>query len=149
MSVEIRRPYDLVQGKGVDCSKDEVLVTQDFKEDCDINRIMKRYFKTGELEQAVERGVYGDFSAVDDFLSAQLLVQRSREQFELLPSKVREEFGNDPAAFLDWASTASKEDFEKRGLARKVEISPGEVMVETLKTIAVNTKPAEPAGGGK
>lgn len=84
----------------VDCSGDKVRTVQADKDACDINKIMARYAKTGELPPGIGIGSYGDFSEVGEYLDAVTAVERAKEQFAALPSKVRERFANDPARLL-------------------------------------------------
>lgn len=73
---------------------------QSFKAECDINRIMARYIRTGVAPAAVSMGRYGDFSEVGSFHEAQDAVIRAQKQFAALSSKVRDRFKNDPANML-------------------------------------------------
>lgn len=76
------------------------MTRQEFKDECDINRIMAQALKTGTIAQRPDLSRYGDFSQADDFHSAQNLIIKARGQFDALPSKVRDRFGNDPEKFL-------------------------------------------------
>ncbi|QXP08638.1 MAG: internal scaffolding protein [Arizlama microvirus] len=78
------------------------MTQEEFKDECDINRIMARYSKTGTVAGRTDMGTYGDFSAGVDYLEAQNIILRSNEQFAALPSKVREQFRNSPKLFLDF-----------------------------------------------
>lgn len=90
---------------------------QSFKEECDINTIMLRYQSTGEMPRIDERDpqwldVTGmDFQAHMDF------ILEANEMFAELPSAIRDRFGNDPAAFLDFTSDESnREEMARMGL---------------------------------
>lgn len=80
------------------------LTQQQFKDECDINHIMQRYRDTGflvdPLQKVTAKPQFGDFSTEADFMEAQNVIVRARENFEALPSHVRKEFGNDPARML-------------------------------------------------
>lgn len=75
---------------------------QSFKDECDINVIMRRYQKTGVLpmSQRLEPR-YADITGVD-FQSAMDLVANARTAFEELPASIRTRFENDPAKLLDF-----------------------------------------------
>jgi len=75
---------------------------QSFKDECDINRIMSRYYKTGLLEH-VQTAVaqYLDVTGAD-FQDAQNLVAGANSMFHMLPSHVRTKFENSPAKFLEF-----------------------------------------------
>lgn len=143
--------YDPPPGVGTDCSGDKVLTKQEFKDECDINRIMARYAQTGELPPGLGLGSFGDFSDVGSYQEAIERVRDAEAQFAALPSKVRERFGNDAANMLAFVEElgASKdvklmEEAKALGLLKDVVIPEGQVMVDTLRTIAENTKPVVP-----
>lgn len=73
---------------------------QQFKDECDINRIMKRYQQTGVIDH-VNRAQprFGDLETVD-FQTAMNLVIDAEQRFLALPAEVRDRFGNDPARLL-------------------------------------------------
>lgn len=90
---------------------------QGFKDECDINVIMKRYEQTGQLDHLAGRPLlYGEVPAID-FQSAMALVVEAREQFALLPAAIRDRFGHDPARLLAFLEDpANKEEGIKLGL---------------------------------
>lgn len=94
---------------------------QSFKEECDINYIMRRYTKNGILPSMIRTdGKYGDYSSAPDFMEAQNIIAHANEQFSALSSAQRERFGNDPAKFLEFANNANNADeMAKLGLLRK------------------------------
>lgn len=96
----------------------ETRTKQAFRDDCDINNIMRRYEKTGVLPDIIKTNPqYGDFSEASDYQTALNTVMKAQEQFSALPSKVRERFANDPENFLAFVSDASnKEEMAKMGL---------------------------------
>lgn len=78
---------------------------QSFKAECDINNILKKYNKTGQLPDMIRANPrYGDFSNVPSYQEALQIVAHAEEQFAGLPAKVRQEFSNDPSLFLSFAS---------------------------------------------
>ena len=96
---------------GVDCSGDKPLTVQSDKDACDINKIMARYQKTGELPPGLQNGNYGDFSEVGEYHDALVRIEQARAQFMALPAKVRERFGHNPARML--AFVADKANLEE------------------------------------
>jgi len=108
-------------GAGVDASKDGRTKQADLKES-DINFIMKRYEKTGQVpEPFYKNPVYGDFSEVPDFQEALNIVNRARDQFYGLEASVRSKFDNDPAKFLAFVNDPNnQEELIKMGLARRL-----------------------------
>lgn len=94
---------------------------QEFKDECDINRIMDRAMKTGVFPPSVDVGRYGDFSDVGDFQEANELLSRVREQFAGLPAKVRDKFENDASKFLAWIDSKdfNLEDAHDMGILKE------------------------------
>lgn len=75
---------------------------QSFKRECDINTIMQKYQKSGVIQHAAKHeGRYG-FAPSTSFGDALILMSQAREQFEDLPSQLRNHFG-DVEAWLDFA----------------------------------------------
>jgi len=93
------------------------LAKQSFKAECDINTIMARYMKTGLLDHlSARKGQYMDVSGAD-FYAAQNLVAEARSMFFGLPSKIREQFDNDPGEFLAFMENpANAQQAEEMGL---------------------------------
>ena len=80
------------------------LAKQAFKEECDINTIMKKYEKTGLIAHVnAHGGDYGDYLSVTDYHTAMTQITEAQEAFMSLPAKLRERFGNNPANFLAFA----------------------------------------------
>lgn len=75
---------------------------QHFQQECDINFIMDRFTRTGVMPPPKEGYVYGDVSDYDSYQSALHSLMEAQADFDLLPAKVRKEFDNDPAQFLDF-----------------------------------------------
>lgn len=86
------------------CTEDEGKTRQSDKEGCDINKIMARYVKTGVIPVDQRQGMFMDVSEMPDYQSALENVINAEKLFMSLPAKLRKEFGNDPATFLDFCS---------------------------------------------
>ena len=93
------------------------LTKQSHKKETDINFLMKRYQKTGQVPASSNRRpMHGYFPAVD-FMEAVSLVESAREMFSELPSDVRANFDNDPAALLAFVEDPANADrFAEMGL---------------------------------
>lgn len=108
---------------------------QSFKDECDINKIMKRFKKVQGVEYLEQYrgyvgGNYGDFSQVVDYRSALDQVRRAQDVFGALPAAVRRRFGNDAAEFLDFVSNpANKDELVAMGLAEP-KVQPKPVVAE-------------------
>lgn len=130
-------PKDDKSGLAFDGARD--MARQEFREECDINHIMKRYSKTGVAPTAVGVARYGDFSEVGDYLSAQTVVLTAREQFEALPAVVRDRFGGDPVKFLQFVG--DKKNLDE---AKKLGLLKDEVVEPIVKVLVTNAVPPAP-----
>lgn len=91
---------------------------QAFKEECDINNILRKYEKTGLLTHvAAYNGRYEDLPDPIDYQEALHQLRDAEAAFMSLPSRLRRDFNNDPAAFLAFVSTAKQEELVELGLA--------------------------------
>lgn len=63
---------------------------QEFKDQCDINSILRRYQRTGALDHYAKFSPeYGEFNACD-LQTAQNMLIRARSLFDALPSSIRD-----------------------------------------------------------
>lgn len=112
------------------------LTKQSFRDECDINNILRKFNVTGQLPAGSVQPQYGDFSGITDYQSALNAVMAAQDSFLELPAKVRAKFGNDPAVFLDFVSDeANKDELKALGLLSQ----------ETAQ--AVVSSPSEPVQG--
>lgn len=97
---------------------------QSGKDEADINIILKRFGVTGQLPPMSQRmPEYGDFTGITDFHSAMTIVRQAQEAFMELPAEVRSRFGNDPGAFINFASDPENlPELRKMGLAKEAEL---------------------------
>lgn len=78
------------------------LTKQEFKEQCDINHIIAKYRKTGELPIARKNGVFADVSNITDYHDMVGKIQNAQNAFMYLPADLRARFNNDPGALLSF-----------------------------------------------
>lgn len=99
---------------------------QSFKNQCDINAIIQKAQKNGELPDLIKKTPhYGDFSNAPDYRSALDLIIHAEAQFEALPSYVRDRFANDPANFLEFATNPENlSEMKGLGLTKPEIIDP-------------------------
>lgn len=103
---------------------DPSLAKQSFKDESNINNIIKRHHNTGvPLPTAETVGAkFGDFSEVGDYHTSMQKVVQAREAFEGLPSAIRKQFHNDPGLFIDFVKDPENNDeLVNMGLAHPVE----------------------------
>ena len=108
------------------------LAKQSFRDECDINNILRQFNVTGQLPVGSVQPQYGDFSGITDYQSALNAVMAAQDSFLQLPAKVRARFDNDPALFVEFASDeANRDEMKALGLlheetAQAVVTSPSE-----------------------
>ncbi len=77
---------------------------QAFKDETDINKILKRAQKTGTISHLNKyEARYGDFTSFE-FFDAQLQLSAGRTIFDDLPSEIRNEFNQSPADFFKYVN---------------------------------------------
>lgn len=86
------------------------LAQQHTKDAVDINQIMARYIKTGVLDHVTKYQPQYTDNTMQDYQQSQNIIIKADLMFSELPSQVRKNFGNDPAAFLDFVSDESNHD---------------------------------------
>lgn len=102
---------------GVSCPEKEGMTQQSFREECDINEIVRRFGLTGELPENLRMPVSGDFTAVTDFQSAMNVVRTAQEEFLRVPAEIRARFANDPQRLLEFlGNDANRDEAIKLGL---------------------------------
>jgi len=105
---------------------------QQFKEEADINVLVKRFGITGTMPQDVRVPLVGDFEGVSDFQSALNSVVQARDDFMALPAQVRKRFANDPQLLMEFmADEKNKDEAQKLGLLN----TPVEVPRDAVKAI--------------
>lgn len=83
---------------------------QSFKNDCDINRIMARFQKTGAITHVQNHSLQYGFASGATFTESMNIVANAQSMFNELPSSIRTKFKNDPAEFLDFVQNAANAD---------------------------------------
>ena len=102
---------------GLEC-KDPSRAVQSQKDDADINVIVGRFLRTGEVPQVVRPPLVGDFSGVGDLTECFAVVREAQAAFELISPGIRQRFGDDPVKFVEFCSDrANLEELRKLGLA--------------------------------
>lgn len=121
----------------------ESRVEQHHVGETNINAIMAKYHKTGQLPDPVLHAVYGDFSNAEDFHTAHDKILGALEMFQQLPADIRTFFENDPAQLLGFVGDPDNlEEARKMGL---VPLAPPEApeVPEKPAEVAVTPPPAE------
>jgi len=124
----LRTPYNYDVDKvsdetGLTCPE-PTLAQQNFKDECDINHIVKQFGLTGELPGHPLNPQYGDFTGVLDYHSAVNAVLSAQDEFMELPAQMRSRFNNDPALLIDFlGNEENREEAIKLGLVAAKPIS--------------------------
>lgn len=103
------------------------LTQQNFKELCEINKIVARYRKN-EIFDHVNRyeGRYGDFSTAIDYREGIEKLRAVTEMFQTLPAQIRADFENDASKFLEFAQDPEHEEaLRELGLLPKIPVTSG------------------------
>jgi phage internal scaffolding protein len=117
----LRTPYnyDTIAASnesGLHC-EDATLAQQQFKDECDINNILRQFAISGILPDAPISPKYGDFTGVSDYKTALDRVMTMDEEFFALPANIRARFENDPEQLLIFLDNEENRlEAEKLGL---------------------------------
>lgn len=79
------------------------LTKQSAADEVDVNKLMERFAKTGQLSVSDIQPVYGDATQVPDLFTSLTIVKNAERSFMALDANTRERFGNSVAnlyAFL-------------------------------------------------
>jgi len=86
------------------------MTKQSFKDECDINQILKRFQATGTFDFTnAHQADYADVVGID-FESCQAQILKAQNLFNELPSSVRDRFSNSPHSFLSFMGDPNNRD---------------------------------------
>lgn len=114
---------------------------------CDINRLVKQYETTGQMNHVNSLPPkFGDFSEVGTFHEGMLLMKEAERAFMGQPAELRKRFHNDPGELIDFLG--DEENLEEARDLGLVEPEPAEaepVLVRTIEPTGEETgeKPPE------
>lgn len=133
------------KGDRVECEsvpQGETLTQQQYADDCDVNRIMERYMKTGLMPQTVAPLLEGDFSNLPSYQEALHTIMDAEKMFMQIPAKTRLHFDNDPQKLMDYLKDEkNNEEAIKLGLKVKKDEPAPDPSISLLSKIAENTSP--------
>lgn len=119
---------------------------QHFRDDANINILIKRFLKGKAFPMPDGMGLYGDFSNVPDYQTAQMLLLNAQSQFDALPSSIRNRFNNKPAELVAWVADPDNLD-EARDLGLLPQApKDGEGALAPATPPGAETPPAPPRG---
>lgn len=121
---------------------------QSMKDECDINRIMARYMKTGQVDHLNRYGGQYGFVPSESFHESMEIVRKAEEMFMALDSSIRAKFENDPGAFLEFVQDPKNlDEMRELGLAKPAEAPPIPVERSSGPSSSPSSSPA-PSGDG-
>lgn len=83
---------------------------QHHKDECDVNKIVRKYDKTGLLQHVTRiEAQYGDVSGVE-YKRMQDQIKSAQSEFMLLPAKIRKRFGNNFMNLIEFMDDATNRD---------------------------------------
>jgi phage internal scaffolding protein len=136
----LRTPYNYdtdaaSNESGLHC-EDATLTQQHFKDECDINNILRQFNITGLLPEAPLSPRYGDFTGIGDYHTALNQVIAAEDEFMSLPATLRARFENDPSQLIEFLDNPqNKNEAIKLGLINKIEELPQAVEVPQEKAV--------------
>jgi hypothetical protein len=126
---------------------DPTLAQQSFKDECDINTIMDRFGKTGQLPDNPLPPQFGDFTQATDYHAAMNAIAIAHESFDALPARLRARFDNDPEKLIEFV--ADPENFaeaQKLGMLQTIakQIDPTPAQPVPPPDLSAKTSPPPP-----
>lgn len=110
--LKIRGPYDPVDEVDTN-TVGESMTQQQFKDECDINNILRRYADYGTCDHIMRKeGRYVDCSDITakTFQEHLDFMLDFEEHFDSLPEKVREFFDDDPTMLMEYLADGKNYD---------------------------------------
>lgn len=117
---------------------------QEFKDECDLNVLMRKYEKTGVLPTGrMSAPRYVDAFDLPSYQESLQIMADAERAFMSLPARVRGEFDNDPEKFVAFAQDEKNVDkLREWGLAKPPEPAPEPVQVEVVNQPAPSSEGA-------
>lgn len=125
------------------CDPEGSVTQQQFRDECDINEIVRRFGLTGKLPENPRMPVSGDFTGISDYQSAVNMVLNAEAAFMEFPADVRERFNNDPQKMMEFISLEKNRDEAIRmGLVPKP-LEKTRDVVQAVDELAAKIVPAK------
>lgn len=123
-----------------DIGSEPSMTRQEFAEECDVNKLMERYEKTGVISHVNRMpSQYFDAGDVPDYQGALHAIREAEMAFAALPAKARASFDNDASRFVEFAS-----DPANVGQMREWGLAPQEAAPEPpMRVEVINPPPSD------
>ncbi|AXL14563.1 internal scaffolding protein [Microviridae sp.] len=108
--MKFRTKYSNKIKVSLDQKKQKSLTKQSDKDKCDVNLILKKFEKTGQLPSNGSQPIYGDFSNMPDYNKALNSIINAQDKFYNLPAEIRALFSNDPAQLIKFVDDPKNKD---------------------------------------
>ena len=110
----LRTPYNYDTNaasneSGLACEEPS-LTQQHFKDETDINNILRQFNVTGLLPESPLSPRYGDFTGINDYHSALNAVIEAEDGFMALPADLRARFSNNPEELINFLDNPQNKD---------------------------------------
>lgn len=127
MKIPERRQSGTIRVKRSFPNTPYVAVQQQFKDHCDLNKIVAKYKTTGRWQEVVmagQGGVYADISSIGDYQESVEKVLKANNAFMTLPAEIRVRFNNDPGELLKFIQNPRNfEEGKKLGLFKSDKVA--------------------------
>lgn len=141
----LRTPYNYDTNQasdetGIDCSTNDPNqacqgAKQSFKDEVDINTILKRFGLGYEMPANPRMPMQGDFTGMTDYRTAVTRIVETQQMFEEYPAHIRAKFDNDPAKFVDFClDEKNRPEMAEMGLLSKEALGRLQEAAEQSKT---------------
>jgi len=104
--IKVRTHFTKTEHVGTINKTPGVGAVQEFANECNIHSIMDRMNRRQAVPITNAEAIFGDFTGVNDFHTANNKLLEIENQFMTLDPKVRKRFHNDPSQFLDFVMNA-------------------------------------------
>lgn len=143
----VRLPLIRMPSEGIEFT-DPSMTKQSFKDECDVNNIMRRFNATGVVTHVNgRRPEFGDFTSVATFQESLNTVIEAESMFAELPAAIRDRFGNDPRQLLEFvADPDNRDEAVTLGIVKAPEPEPAPQKVEVVNAPAADSSPPQPKG---
>lgn len=130
---------------GIDCqAAKDGLTEQHHESECNINNIVKRFMKTGDMTLLQKRkSFFMDLSQIpSSYQDALQFVGQVAENFEALPAVVRAAYENDPQKFMEAVKIDPEGVFQRAGQLLQPDVSSAPQNVSEVPPVV--SKEAQP-----
>lgn len=127
----------------VESPKGHTPAQQQFKEDADINSIMRRFQKTGAIDHVAHHQPQYGYASPHTLHEAMNIVTMAEQMFADLPSSLRRKFNGDAQELLEFVQDPNNEQEAKElGLALS---DKAQIEADKIPPISISVPEPEPA----